>query len=244
MNRYLLFSKSAYYAVVGALPLLAAYELLILTSNEGPVEVRNAADVLLRNLLGAFGLTPTQAYLAMILVLIVAIPVIKDRRVSLVPRYFLFMLGEALLYSLVLGFVINLLLRPLLFAVPGALAQAAGPIALAVPVQGGLAQIVGQSIGAGLFEEFLFRVILLNLLLMVTRLVLAEWLSAVVAILAASFVFSLAHYIGPLGDAVEIHSFLFRWVAGLLFTVLYYLRGFGVTAYAHALYDIRVLIFF
>ncbi|MCH8883777.1 MAG: CPBP family intramembrane metalloprotease [SAR324 cluster bacterium] len=126
----------------------------------------------------------------------------------------------------------------------GALAQAAGPIALAVPVQGGLAQIVGQSIGAGLFEEFLFRVILLNLLLMVTRLVLAEWLSAVVAILAASFVFSLAHYIGPLGDAIDIHSFLFRWVAGLLFTVLYYLRGFGVTAYAHALYDIRVLIFF
>jgi len=79
--------------------------------------------------------------------------------------------------------------------------------------------------------------------MLVTRWLLAEWLAVVVAILGASFIFALAHYLGPLGDPPDLHSFLFRWMAGLLFTVLYYARGFAITAYAHALYDVRVLIF-
>jgi membrane protease YdiL (CAAX protease family) len=197
--------------------------------------------VLLRDVLGVFGLAPDQAYLAMILIVILAIPLVRTSRVWLVPRYFAYMLGEALAYSLALGFVINLLLQPLIFAI--ARDGGAQAVVLALPGQTGTTQIVAQSLGAGLFEEFLFRVLILNALLLLTRMVLAEWLAVTVAILGAAFVFALAHYVGPLGDPLDIHSFLFRWMAGLLFTVLYYSRGFAVTAYAHALYDIRVLMF-
>jgi membrane protease YdiL (CAAX protease family) len=49
--------------------------------------------------------------------------------------------------------------------------------------------------------------------------------------------------VGPYGDVLTPVSFLFRFVAGLLFTGLYYWRGFAVTAYAHACYDIRVTLF-
>ena len=240
MNRYLSYSKSAYYAVLGSLPLLLAYEVLILAGASGRFEVRNAADVLLREVLGAFGLTPNQAYLAMILVLLLSIPLVKDPRVTIVPRYFAFMLGEAFAYSLVLGFAINLLLQPLFLAVAGV--GSAAPV-LAIPAETGMSQIVAQSLGAGLFEEFLFRVVLLNALLVAARWILAEWLAVVVSIAGASFIFALAHYVGPLGDPPDLHSFLFRWMAGLLFTVLYYARGFSITAYAHALYDVRVLLF-
>ena len=243
MNRYLEFSKSAYYAVIGSLPLLIAYEVLILLGGSGRFEVRNAADVMLRDLLGLFGLSADQAYLAMILLVILSIPLVKQSRVWIVPRYFAYMLGEALGYSLVLGFAINLLLQPLFFTVAwaGDAARLGWPLAL--PGQTGTSQVIAQSLGAGLFEEFLFRVLILNGLLLLTRLVLAEWLAVTVAIAGAAFVFALAHYVGPLGDPLDIHTFLFRWMAGLLFTVLYHSRGFAVTAYAHALYDIRVLLF-
>jgi len=238
LSRYHRYSKSSYYAVVGSLPLLLAYEVLILSGSTAQFEVRNAADVLLRTLLGAAGLSPNQAYLAMILALILSIPLVRNSRMELEPRYFAYMLGEAFAYSLVLGFVINLLLQPLLTAAAWPLAR---PWPLALPAGSSWNQVLAQSLGAGLFEEFLFRVLLLNALLALTRLVLAEWLGVLVSILAASFLFALAHYLGPLGDPLRLDSFLFRWVAGLLFTVLYYARGFAVTAYAHALYDIRVL---
>jgi len=81
----------------------------------------------------------------------------------------------------------------------------------------------------------------LSALLFFTRLVVKGWLAAFISITVAAFLFSLAHYIGPLGESLELHSFLFRWVAGLLFTVLFYLRGFAITAYAHAIYDVWVI---
>jgi len=246
MSRYHYFSKSALYAVVGSLPLLLAYEVLILLGNTRQFEVRNAADVLLRTLLGTLGLSPNQAYLAMILAMILSIPFVRNPRVELEPRYFAYMLVEAFAYSLLLGFAINLLLQPLLTAALWPLTfhwPSTSHWALALPAQSGWRQMLAQSLGAGLFEEFLFRVLLLNALLGLTRLMLAEWLGVLVSILGASFLFALAHYIGPLGDPPRLDSFLFRWLAGLLFTVLYYARGFAVTAYAHALYDIRVLMF-
>ena len=53
-----------------------------------------------------------------------------------------------------------------------------------------------------------------------------------------ALVFSAFHYIGPYGDALELGSFTFRAVAGVLFSSLYLLRGFGITAWTHALYDV------
>ena len=43
---------------------------------------------------------------------------------------------------------------------------------------------------------------------------------------------------GPYGDHLELASFAFRAIAGVLFSGLYLLRGFGITAWTHALYDV------
>jgi len=95
----------------------------------------------------------------------------------------------------------------------------------------------------GLFEEIIFRVILLNLLFfLLTPIFKKKVVAAIVSVLLASFLFSLSHYIGSMADAWQLYSFMFRWAAGLLFTVLYFVRGFAITAYTHALYDIWVLI--
>jgi hypothetical protein len=57
-----------------------------------------------------------------------------------------------------------------------------------------------------------------------------------------ALIFSAFHYIGPFGDRFTLASFTFRAVAGLLFSGLYVLRGFGITAWTHALYDVFLAI--
>ena len=62
--------------------------------------------------------------------------------------------------------------------------------------------------------------------------------AGVFATVIGALVFSAFHYIGPYGDRLELGSFAFRAIAGVLFSGLYLLRGFGITAWTHALYDV------
>ena len=57
-----------------------------------------------------------------------------------------------------------------------------------------------------------------------------------------ALLFSLAHYVGPGGDTFAIHSFLFRFLAGALFGIIFLGRGLAVAVYTHAIYDIYVLV--
>lgn len=250
MSRYLAYSKSGYYSAVAALPLLCVYEaLLYLAGTPASGQVRNAADVWLRMVLASLGATHAQATLAMILLVALAIPVLRRRGTPLVPGYFGLMALEALGYSLLLGLAINGLLAFIFypFSGPGGAAglTAALPgraIAMAMPGATGVGQGIALSLGAGLFEEFFFRVVLLSVLLGTARIFLANWLAAIAAIAGAAFIFALAHYVGSFAEPLLPHSFLYRWLAGLIFTALYFARGFAVAAYAHALYDIWVLL--
>ena len=97
------------------------------------------------------------------------------------------------------------------------------------------------SLGAGIYEELLFRVLLVGTL---------AWVAPAAASAgaprrpassrrwSARSIFSAFHYIGPYGDRLELGSFTFRAIAGVLFSGLYLLRGFGITAWTHALYDV------
>ena len=59
----------------------------------------------------------------------------------------------------------------------------------------------------------------------------------------AAAVFSGWHYFGQFGEPFELRSFLFRWVCGVVFTLIYVFRGFAPVVWTHALYDIWVLAF-
>jgi hypothetical protein len=65
--------------------------------------------------------------------------------------------------------------------------------------------------------------------------------SGVVAVVVGALLFSAFHYVGPLGEPLRLESFVFRFLAGLGFSALYLTRGFGITAWTHALYDVAVL---
>ncbi|HJL94703.1 MAG TPA: CPBP family glutamic-type intramembrane protease [SAR324 cluster bacterium] len=231
MGNYWRFSRSAYYSVVSALPLLVVYEILVIMTQSRYWGIRNAADMWIRTFLMAFDLRAQHLTFVMIGIAFALIPVAKTRSygVKLKANFFLLMLAEAFTYSLVLGGVLQSILRLSGLAAGG-------------PGNGAL-QNFALSLGAGLFEEIIFRVLLLNLLFFLLNYIFKNKVTtAVISVLAASFLFSLSHYIGSMADSWELYSFMFRWIAGMIFTVLYFIRGFAITAYTHALYDIWVLV--
>ncbi|MFW5968236.1 MAG: type II CAAX prenyl endopeptidase Rce1 family protein, partial [Persicimonas sp.] len=101
------------------------------------------------------------------------------------------------------------------------------------------------SIGAGLYEEIVFRLFLMGGLfwLGAKQFKWPTWVAALVAVVVSSLLFSGVHYIGSLGDSFELGSFMFRFFAGILLAVIFYLRGFAVAVYTHAIYDIIVMVF-
>ncbi len=231
MSNYWRFSRSAYYSVVAALPLLVVYEILVILTRSRYWGIRNAADMWIRTFLMAFDLQAQHLTFVMIGIAFALIPLAKTRSsgVKLKANYFLLMFAEAFAYSLVLGVALQYILR-----LSGLTAGGPGNGAL---------QNFALSLGAGLFEEIIFRVLLLNLLFFILSYVFkSKVTTAVISVLAASFLFSWSHYIGSMADSWQLYSFMFRWIAGMLFTVLYFMRGFAITAYTHALYDIWVLV--
>ena len=133
----------------------------------------------------AFDIRPQYIFFVMILIVIGMIPVIKVKGSAppLKGSIFLVMFLEALAYSMVLGIVLHFMVRLVLLSAGGFAGNALQNIAL--------------SLGAGLFEEFFFRVLLLNVLFWGLKFILrTTLLTGLVAILTASLLFSLSHYIG------------------------------------------------
>lgn len=96
-------------------------------------------------------------------------------------------------------------------------------------------------VGAGVYEEVMFRLCLLPACYLVMRaLLLPGKVAACMAVLATSVVFSGAHYIGDAGDQFSSFTFAFRALAGLFFAILFLVRGFGITVGCHAAYDVIV----
>ena len=104
-------------------------------------------------------------------------------------------------------------------------------------------QNVTLAVGAGIYEEILFRVVLIILLNYIFALIF-QWESYfknTVSIVVASVCFSLFHFIGEFGDFYSFKIFMVRFLAGICLGILYCFRGFGITAWTHSLYDLIVL---
>ena len=240
-SRYWRAARAPRYSVTFAFPLLVAYEALAFTlSHDSLAGVRNGADVLLK---GAFMLLGGRDGLALFGALLVGTGVVlvwRDRRRSgpLELRVFGGMAAESVVYALTFGMVTGTLTGLLL---QGLRTVAASPLAAAqAPAQLGLASQLMISLGAGIYEELLFRVLLVGTLAWIARRLFgwsAAWSGAFATALGA-LIFSAFHYSGPYGDQLELGSFTYRTIAGILFSGLYLLRGFGITAWTHALYDV------
>jgi hypothetical protein len=238
---YFALSRSPRYSILFALPLLVAYEVLAALLAAPGRELRNGADAMLRDVfIAVAGRRGPTIFMAGVILLGLFL-VVRDLRASRGPlraRVFGGMLLESIALAAVFGIVVGVAttkligaLRMLLIA-PGSIQSMNWLIRLML------------SLGAGLYEELFFRVLLVTGLGAAARSLFGVGARAanVSAVVIGAVIFSAFHYIGPFGDPFELQSFTFRMLSGLAFSGLYVLRGFGVTAWTHALYDSFLLL--
>lgn len=234
-SQYYAESRSPRYAILFAAPLWLAYETLAwLLSSPGTAGVRNGADVLLKAPFIQLGGYRGVIGFELLLLLAGAWFVARDWRRHPGPLQvgvFALMFAEAIGLALVVGVVLRYATAALLHYF-----VLANPASLGTPTQ------LMVSLGAGIYEELLFRVILVGGLSLLGSRVFG-WSprgAAIFAVILSALLFSSFHYVGVYGDTLRLSSFLFRFLAGLVFSTLYVLRGFGITAWTHALYDVIV----
>lgn len=102
------------------------------------------------------------------------------------------------------------------------------------------------SIGAGLYEELVFRLVLITAVhtVLCDFMKVARTTSAVVACVVSALAFAFYHDVSLTGlrSGTNISSAIFLTAAGLYFGGLFLVRGFGIVVATHALYDIVVLV--
>lgn len=151
------------------------------------------------------------------------------------------------------GMVLESALWTLPLVVFGALLkQAVGGAGLAAMAPGGPQDLLSLpwearatiSLGAGLYEELLFRLVAIALLHFAARdvLRLGEGFSRGLAIAGSAVAFALYHQVVLQNGGLNWPALGFYSTAGVFFGSLYLYRGFGVVVATHALYDLMVLV--
>jgi membrane protease YdiL (CAAX protease family) len=233
VNPYFSQTKSLTYSYLIALPLLIMYEVFILISQpESGGFVRLSTDIWIKWVFAGFGFDTLKFTVALALILGLIV-FFKERPnpVRVRGRFFLYMILESTIYAIVIAMLISGFLG-LIFN-----ADAEGINSLTKFQQ------LALSIGAGLYEELIFRVLLVNGLI-----IIFGWMSFgngwkhVGAMILAALIFSAVHYFGSYGDQFTLSSFMFRFLFGLALNGLLIFRGFGIAAWTHSMYDVIVVI--
>ena len=234
-RQYLNRTQGILYSYLACLPLLVLYEVLIRISQpQADYAVRISVDVWFRSLFQLLGVNAISATL-FVAALVGAIIVYRKRKEfkHLKRKYFAYMLVESFFYAVLVGASIGIFLESVLMMTGESPLQSLNKL-----------QLIALSLGAGLYEELFFRVILVSFFLYIFKQFFTKnyFAYAISAILAA-LIFSGVHYIGEYGDFFTFSSFLFRFLFGLALNVIYVTRGFGITAWTHAIYDLIVISF-
>ena len=228
---YLHDSRSALYSFIFTLPLFFIYETgIIFLSNDDIVIIRNGADFLLRNILESFGIFGLYS-LGVVFFIGFSVSYLiyfrSEDNKNIKAEYLFAMMVESIFWSAILYFLLSKFM-----------------LVLMNPIGKTIIQQVILAIGAGIYEEFLFRVVLISGLSFVIGFIFLwnDILVKVSALIVSAGIFSAFHFFGDYGDFFSIELFLIRFVAGIILGLLYYFRGFGITATSHSIYDLIVLI--
>lgn len=224
-------SRSFSLGIVSILPLIVLYHCGIVQTS---YPFRNLAQVALEGPLRLVGLGAAHILNIALVLALVAVLWRSDTDDSPSFLIVLIMVAEGALYALALhrgGLALTDAIyehgRRVIFA---AGFQEFAPLLLAL--------------GAGVYEELLFRLLLVGGLshLLSTVFMWPRLLSLGVALLLSSVAFAAVHHIGAEGEPLVAYNFLYRAVCGALLGVVFLTRGLGVTVWTHAIYNAIVVL--
>lgn len=228
---YFFTSRTSFYSFLFTIPLFFVYEISILfLSKDDIIVVRNGADFLMRNILESFdiyGLYGLGFVFLFGFVLLFIFFIKTDNKKEFKSNFLFLMFIESVLWSFILYFMLSKFM-----------------LVLMNPTGKMILQQVTLAIGAGIYEEFLFRVLLIAGLTRILGFIFLwkQLARKIVALIISGGIFSAFHFMGEYGDFFSMELFLLRFFAGIILGGLYLFRGFGITAYTHSIYDLIVLI--
>lgn len=118
-------------------------------------------------------------------------------------------------------------------------------VPLAAGSGSGLVHRLALGIGAGVYEELVFRLIVISVIVILAADIMRldrAWV-AVAAVMLSSLAFA-AHHHPPIGvEPFRIVPFLFRTMAGVYLAVIFWFRGYGPAAGCHAAYNLDLVLF-
>ncbi len=120
----------------------------------------------------------------------------------------------------------------------------ATPLSAGLPLRETVAERMAMGIGAGLYEELIFRWAIIATVhaLLVDGFGLSQRTTVFFAVVISAVAFMLYHPIhGPDGSILSGLA-VFYLASGVYFSVVYILRGFGIVAATHAIYDVFVVL--
>jgi hypothetical protein len=219
------------------IPLVALYEAGALLYLRG-LRVEVLADRMMGEFLRAFGLVglllPAVAMLSLLLVM----HVLRGDSWRVRPIVIIGMALEAALWALPLTVFSRLVGRAGLAGTTGTeglVALDAGAALMDQPWQ----VRATISLGAGLYEEFIFRLVLIALVHLLANdlLRMGPRLSAGICVLVSAVAFAFYHPVMHHGE-LQMGLLAFYLGAGVFFAFLYLARGFGIVVGAHVVYDL------
>jgi len=103
---------------------------------------------------------------------------------------------------------------------------------------------IAQGVGAGIYEELVFRLVLISLIMIIGSdlLRMPRRPMAVLAIILSAILFSAHHYEPFGGDRFQFASFAFRAMAGVYLGVVFWYRGYAMSAGCHAAYNASLVL--
>ena len=236
MNRlfiadYLNYSKNHLTSFVFIFPLLVLYELFsFFKFSEENFVIRNSADSLLRDFFSYFAINSIYYYTLLFILFFVFVFLSNKNDISkyVIKVNFLFMMY---IEGIIMGILLLLFLNNNFFA-------------YSVDYYDDLFLTFYLCLGAGIWEEILFRFILINVILfLLTKVAIIYNTKYFISIIFSSILFSAFHYIGTGSDIYSHHTFLVRFLGGLLLSIIYLYRGLGISSMTHFCYDLFLVSF-
>jgi membrane protease YdiL (CAAX protease family) len=213
------------------LPLLVVYEigtfLYAADPTTGRIQTIRARSIL-QSIFEHIGISGYSLPVYLVIGILLLWHLIKRDKFAFEPKLYGKMAIESVMWALPLVALMTLIAKH-------AHVQAAG-----VGADPGVKAMLVFSVGAGIYEELLFRLMGLSLI----RLGLVHFARSkpdhanYVAIIVTSIAFALYHY-NP-GEPFTFNAALQYCFAGVFFSGVYAYRGFGIVVGTHAMYDVMV----
>lgn len=240
LDAYFQKTRSHFFGLLAIFLLLVIYEASSAKIYaDQKVMISNSAEVMMQRFLWFIGIR-NNLFLWAVYILGLAWAFYLAKKQNLLDFkfvYFPYSIFESTLYAVLVGIIAGQLTdRTSLFTMMAP--QTNATVAT-------MSKELTSAIGAGIYEELLFRLILISLFLVtfekLTVLGANKILQSALAVSLAAALFSGFHFLGG-NEVMAFEPFIYRFYAGVILGVLFIVRGIGVTSYTHAIYNLLLVL--